>query len=231
MYCFHPAGGAASLYRGWSAKCPGGFATSALQLPGREARMREAPHRTMQAAVKEIVDAMADETGRPACFFGYSMGALVAYETILEMQRRRLPLPRRLIVAAMSAPHVPEMRKSTGSNLTDDEILEEVRLSGTGPEFVLREREVMKAVLPMIRADFEILESYVPTDDELLTIPIVAYGGLGDPLINPAGVAAWCTETSADFRARFFPGDHYFLKVSGDAMFQDMTTELRTLAA
>jgi medium-chain acyl-[acyl-carrier-protein] hydrolase len=165
----------------------------------------------------------------PFCFFGYSMGGLVALATVQELQRRGRPLPSRLIVAAAPSP-IGE--REPVAEMSDEAIIDEIRLSGTVPEFILREREVMKAMLPTIRADLELLETFRNENEASpLQIPIVAYGSLSDPLVEPAEIASWSSATSSNFRMRFFPGNHYFLKSAAEPLFEDLTAELRKLAA
>src|SRR6188474_2514731 len=100
MFCFPFAGGAAGVFHGWGAKLPPGTATAALQLPGRENRLREAPIRSMAEAVDRVVETITPLLDVPACFFGYSLGGLMAFETARELRRRNLPLPLQVFVAA-----------------------------------------------------------------------------------------------------------------------------------
>jgi medium-chain acyl-[acyl-carrier-protein] hydrolase len=228
MYCFHPAGGAASFYRGWSKTYLPGIATRAVQLPGREARLSEKPHRSVREAAVEIVDGLDRELGeRPNsgdCFFGYSLGTLVAFETIREMRRRGWELPGRLIVSAMAAPQdMHAVQQGMSSRRSDNEILDEIRRSKSVPDFILNDRTVMQAVLPTIRSDFELVENYRAEVEAPLPIPIIAYGGLSDPYVQPCHVSSWAAETTASFRLRFFAGDHYFLKQSATEIFQDLS--------
>jgi medium-chain acyl-[acyl-carrier-protein] hydrolase len=231
MYCFHSAGGAASLFRGWSKPGMAGVAIRAVQLPGREGRLAEPPARNMREAVDEIVDGIESGCVEPPdaddCFFGYSLGALVGLEVLRELRRRGRPLPGRLIVAASAAPRGDHIRRPPMTSLSDAEITHEIRRGRAVPEFILTNAEVMAAVLPTIRADFELLEAYQLADEPPLSIPIVAYGGLTDPYVQPFELAAWCDETSSNFRLRFFAGDHYFLKSEAAALFADLASELR----
>lgn len=231
LYCFHSAGGAASLFRGWSKSGLPGVAIRAAQLPGRERRLAERPHRSMREAVDEIVEGIerqwveSPESGD--CFFGYSLGALLAYETICELRRRGRQLPGRLIVAASAAPRGEHVRKPPVSELYDRELTEEIRGSHAVPDVILNDMEIMRAVLPTVRADFELLERYQAANEEPLPIPIIALGGLTDPYVEPFELAAWCQENCSSFRLRYFPGDHYFLKTAAADLFADLAAELR----
>jgi medium-chain acyl-[acyl-carrier-protein] hydrolase len=231
VYCFHPAGGAASFYRGWSKTAFPGAAVRAAQLPGRESRIGEAPHRTMRDAVAEIIDGMDrqlnERPGADDIFFGYSLGSLVAFETIRELRRRGRKLPGKLIIAGMASPLMPEVRPQNTSALPDADIIEEIRRSKSVPEMILRDHSVMQTVLPTIRADFRLVETYRAEAEAPLSMPIVAYGGLSDPYFKPCDVSSWGAVTTASFRLRFFAGDHYFLKANAAELFADLANENR----
>src|SRR5579863_4294649 len=77
LFCFPYAGGAASVYRGFHEGLPPDIEVAAVQLPGRENRLRDPPVEDMARLVPMIADAHAPSlTGRFA-FFGHSMGALI----------------------------------------------------------------------------------------------------------------------------------------------------------
>jgi surfactin synthase thioesterase subunit len=228
VYFFHFAGGSASLFHGWNKKLPSDVATAALQLPAREHRLREKPITSLVEAATQVATAMEPMLDVPACFFGYSMGCLIAFETARELARRGLPQPVMFFAAASPAPQCNHQR---GIHLlSDEQMLAEIRRVGGTPEFVLQNPEIMAVYLPMIRADFTIIETYQYVDGPPTAIPIVAYGGLGDPDVKPDQLAEWCSQTTSSFRMQFFPGDHFFLKTAADPMLADASRELEALS-
>lgn len=230
LFCFPFAGGAASLFRDWSARLPADIAVFSLQLPGRENRIREAPHRAMPDVVDDIVAKLEPWLDEPLIFFGYSLGALIAFETARELRRRGRPLPRRLFIASSAAPHCRTQRRIPIHRLPFDQLIHEIRRTGGTPEQVLRDRKVMETVLPMIRADFEVLETYRYEAEAPLSLPITAYGGLEDPEVPAEHIAEWGIETATRFQMQFFPGWHFILKTATDRILADLAREASWLA-
>ena len=69
----------------------------------------------------------------------------------------------------------------------------------------------MRLLIPILRADFAINETYAYTQEEPFDFGISAFGGLGDEEVTREDVAAWQEHTRGRFRMRMLPGDHFFL--------------------
>jgi surfactin synthase thioesterase subunit len=225
LLCFPFAGGAASLYSSWATQLGSDVEVLALQLPGRENRLREPALHAMPEAVAAIVRALPEAIfapdAVPFCFFGCSLGGLVAFETIRALRRAGRPLPTRLFVAASSAPHRNHARQPPVYRRSDAEFRDELRKFQGTPEAVLNNAELMAVILPTLRADFELLETYRCEPEPALPLPIAAYGGLGDGEVPPDAVAEWGEHTSGGFSLQFLPGDHFFIK-SAQAQLLDL---------
>jgi medium-chain acyl-[acyl-carrier-protein] hydrolase len=96
--------------------------------------------------------------------------------------------------------------------LPDDALIRELRRYGGTPEETLQNRELMQWVLPAIRADFELSETYQYERQAPLECPITVFAGLQDAIVRNSDLPAWRAETVASFNIRMFPGDHYFLR-------------------
>ena len=84
-------------------------------------------------------------------------------------------------------------------HLPDAEFIKELRrLEGT-PEEVLKNEELMQLVLPTVRADHTICETYTYTPEAPLSTPISAFGGIQDPHVSQQEMAAWRTHTTGAF--------------------------------
>jgi medium-chain acyl-[acyl-carrier-protein] hydrolase len=77
LFCFPYAGGGARIYSAWPQNLPPSFEVCAVQLPGRETRMREQPFRALTPAVEAVAAAIEPYLDRPFAFFGHSMGAMI----------------------------------------------------------------------------------------------------------------------------------------------------------
>lgn len=229
LFCFPFAGGSAGLFRPWIGRLPPTVEMSALQLPGRENRLREPPLRRMTEAVEALTAALLPMLDRPFCFFGYSLGGLAAFETVRRLRRLGAPLPARLLIAAAEAPHCEHARTPPVHRLSDADFVAELRRFKGTPEIVLQTPELLGALVPMLRADFEMLETYVAADEPPPAVPIAAYGGAADDEVPPDKLAAWSEATSGGFSMQFFPGDHFFLKTSLDPLLAAVGRELESV--
>jgi surfactin synthase thioesterase subunit len=211
MFCFPYAGVGASVYRLWSAGLPEQVEVIALQLPGRESRLREPPLSSISQIVAAIVPEILPLLDRPYVFFGHSMGALLATELVRELTGRGIPPPEQLIVSGRRLPQVPDSEPAMAS-LPDEEFVAEInRRFGGIPAQVRHDRELMELLLPALRADIAALESHRPGEATQLECPIAVFGGAEDPRVPREQLEAWRTATRAGFHLRMFPGDHFYL--------------------
>lgn len=227
LFCFAFAGGSAGVFRGWN-KAFSNVEIVGVQLPGRENRHRENLLVRMDDVVAELVAVMRETADLPFAFFGYSLGSLIAFETTRALRREKLPLPRRLFVAASPAPQHEHAREPLVHRLSDVDLIAEMRRFGGTPDAVLASRELLNLLLPIIRADFELLETYRCEPDRPLEIPISAFGGIDDVEVAPHQLAEWSEQTAAGFNMRFFPGDHFFLKSAQDQLLAAVALELQS---
>src|SRR5271154_1223247 len=106
LFCFPYAGGRASVYRNWTAELRSDIEVCSIQLPGRESRFREQPFASIEPLVPALVQGILGELDRPFAFYGHSLGAKIAFETVRELRRRGARGPAHLFVAACAAPQV-----------------------------------------------------------------------------------------------------------------------------
>ncbi|HEX3253015.1 MAG TPA: thioesterase II family protein [Pyrinomonadaceae bacterium] len=225
LFCFPYAGGNSQTYRGWPFKLPETIEVQAVNLPGRGTRLREAPFTRLTPLVHELAEAILPELDKPFAFFGHSMGALIAFELTHQLRKLNLPSPAHLIVSGRSAPHLPDTDPQT-HDLPEKEFLEELRrLNGT-PAEALDHPELMQLMLPILRADFAICETYSYEDRPVLDCPITALGGLDDANVSREELASWRERTSGAFTMRMFPGDHFYLHTSQSPLLETVTALL-----
>jgi medium-chain acyl-[acyl-carrier-protein] hydrolase len=230
MFCFPYAGGGASIYRGWSGLLPGDIEVCPVQLPGRESRLRDQPFDRPGPMISAIADVLQSYQDLPFVFFGHSMGAMISFELAREMRRRGLKLPQHIFVSGRRAPQLPPRDKPI-HDLPEAEFLEELReLNGT-PEEVLQHAELMKLLLPILRADFAVNETYVYTEEEPFDFGISAFGGLGDVEVTREDVEAWKPHTRGKFRLRMLPGDHFFINATKDLVLEAVARDLAEVSA
>ncbi|HEX5716206.1 MAG TPA: thioesterase II family protein [Thermoanaerobaculia bacterium] len=231
MFCFPYAGGGASAYRGWGGPLPSDVEVCPVQLPGREGRLREAPFERPEPLVQEMADVLQPYMqGLPFVFFGHSMGAMLGFELARELRRRGQAMPLHLFVSGRRAPQVLEDDEPI-HGLPEPEFIEKLReLNGT-PEEVLQHSELMRLLIPVLRADFAVNETYVYREEEPLDLGISAFGGLGDKEVARDEVAAWKENTRGRFRLRMLPGDHFFIHGNRDMVLEALARDLMEVLA
>ena len=197
-----------------------------MRLPGREARLAEPPFTRADDLVPAVAEALEPLLDLPYALFGHSMGALAAFELARELRRRGRALPVRLLLSGARAPERPNPDPPLG-HLSDEDFLAEVRGRYDGiPGAVLENPELVQLLLPCLRADFAVFETYSYREEPSLDCPISAYGGLDDPRVSEDDLRAWSRQTTRPLTPRMFPGDHFFLHGAEAAVQRAVSEEL-----
>jgi surfactin synthase thioesterase subunit/glycosyltransferase involved in cell wall biosynthesis len=226
LFCFPYAGGGASAFHGWADSLSPATSLCPVRLPGRESRLSEPPFGSMVPLVEALGEAMLPLVLQPFAFFGHSTGAAIAFELARYLRRRKRPLPVCLFVSGARAPlfrlgHVPPPEPS------EAEFIEELdRLEGI-PREVLENKELLKLILPALRADTALYRSYVYQQDAPLDCPIRAYGGSEDPNVRPEHLEAWANETTSSFSLQMFPGGHFFFHAARIQFLEALAKDLK----
>jgi medium-chain acyl-[acyl-carrier-protein] hydrolase len=228
LFCFPYAGGSALTFRAWGSGLPPDVEVCAVQLPGHGTRMKEQPFARLGPLVRDAAAALRPHLNEPFAFFGHSMGALVAFEVARLLRKEHRLAPRQLFVSGARAPQLDRTEPTT-YDLPDSELLEDLRnLNGT-PKEVLEEPELMRMLLPILRADFAVCQTYEYAYDLPLECPVTAFGGTVDTAVSRESLEAWRAQTTSDFSFHLLPGDHFFLNVEQALLLRLLTRELRRL--
>ncbi|MFE0138132.1 thioesterase domain-containing protein [Streptomyces sp. NPDC059037] len=206
------AGGSGAYYRPWSRWLPVGVRLETLDLPGHSIRIRE-PLITewgpladdLTAQLRARLPADGDHTYVLA---GHSLGALVAYEMARRMTAVGAP-PGLLLVSGRNGPAVGLSHRPIHA-LADDRFLDAVERLGGTPDGALRDPEILRMYLPLLRADLRLAETYTRPPGRPLDVPIAAFAGRWDQMTDDQGLIAWNRETTASFDLRVLDGGHFF---------------------
>lgn len=226
LFCFPYAGGGVAAYRSWPNHLPADVEVCSVQLPGRDDRMREKPCSDLKALVDVLANGLAPRLVPPYAFFGHSMGALIAYELVRCLRGQGANPPVHLFVSARRAPHVPNPDPPC-HQLPDQGFLQIlVRRYNGIPQAILAEPELMKLFLPILRADFTLMETYQHVAAEPLDQAITVFGGMDDQIVSRAGLAAWKDVTRGAFEVHMMPGGHFFLQNAQAALLEVIARQL-----
>jgi medium-chain acyl-[acyl-carrier-protein] hydrolase len=225
LFCLPYAGGSAAVYRHWHALAPRALQICPLELPGRGARIAEPAPSRLRPLADAIAGALAPYLDLPYALFGHSMGGLLAFEVTRTLRRRGLPLPAHLFVSAAAAPGLPRSRPAVHRG-TDADVVDELRRLGGTPRELLDDEELMGLMLPTIRADFSVLETYEYRPEPPLPVPLTVFGGTDDPLVPLPRLEGWRRQTTAEARLRVLSGGHFFLHPAAAEVVEDVAAAL-----
>jgi medium-chain acyl-[acyl-carrier-protein] hydrolase len=226
LFCFPYAGTGASIFRTWPDGLPADVEVCPVQFPGRGTRLMETPFTQLSHLVQALAQALVPLLDKPFAFFGHSMGALVGFELARQLRRQSGVQPVRLFVSAARAPQIPHRDRPIHA-LPEGEFLAELRRLNGIPEKVLEEAELMQIMLPVLRADFAVYETYVYSTEPPLHCPISTFGGLQDQRVSRGDLEAWREQTNGSFSLRMFPGDHFFWNTTQPLLREVLSQELR----
>lgn len=225
LFCFPYAGGGSSAYFPWVHEIAPEIEVCPVQLPGREERIRETPFSNMAELITAIAQALEPYLDQPFAFYGHSLGGLISFELARYLRRQQGPMPLQLIVSGCCAPQLPPVDEPIGE-LADAEFLQALRSFNGTPETILQNAELMRLLLPLLRADFRLYETYTYTVEEPFSFPIAAYGGVSDFRARREGIEAWRTQTRQKFLFRMYVGDHFFIHTKRGVLLQGISQDL-----
>ncbi|MER7350316.1 alpha/beta fold hydrolase [Streptomyces aurantiacus] len=210
LLCVPFAGAGPSFFHPWRELAGERWRVVPVELPGRERRIMEAPYRNVVEAAKNSIDDIVADLG-PAprtVLFGHSLGAVLAYELAHLLSTRGVHVER-LVVSGSPGPWTQRERRATG--LADEEFLARVEEFAGFRHEALDHPEMRELILPMLQADCEMHENYVPSTDEVLSVPICSLRGSTDGLVTAEEAQQWRDATTGEFNYAEFPGGHMYL--------------------
>ncbi len=210
LFCFPYAGGGTRVYRNWPSRLPDTIDVLAVKLPGREDRFKEPPFTCLVTLAQTFADALVRYLDRPFAFFGHSVGALLAFEVAHALREKYQLTPAHLFVSANRAPHLPANGPPV-HNLPKPAFIQYLRRLNGASEQILNGAYI-QMLLPTLRADIAMSETYSCTHKRPLHCSISALGGLEDTTVSRQSLLAWARHTDSAFDLQMFQGAHFFLQ-------------------
>jgi len=228
LFCFPYAGGSSFLFHKWNQHLPSSVEICTVQLPGRGTRTHEPAFDAIQPLIETLGPAIYPFLQQPFAFFGHSMGAIIAFELTLYLRREYGLLPSHLFVSGRRAPQISSDEPHV-YDLPHDEFISELRrLNGT-PLEALEHPELMELMMPLLRADFALVETYNYRPEPPLECGITAYGGLQDQEVSGDELKAWHRQTRSAFRLQMMSGGHFFIQKEPEDLLRSLYSELLQL--
>ncbi|MCA1593879.1 MAG: alpha/beta fold hydrolase [Acidobacteria bacterium] len=230
LFCFPYAGGGASIFHSWPKSLPTNVEVCAIHLPGRGPRMMEKPFTRMPPLIHALTQALLPHLDKPFAFFGHSMGALVSFELARHLQKQYNIIPLHLFISGARAPQI-RSRARPIHGLPKRDFVRTLRGLDETPRELLESSELVQLMLPTLRADFAVCETYTYASESPLSCSISALGGLRDRRVSRAHLEAWRCQTSSSFSLQMLPSDHFFLQTAQHLFLPLLSQELRRLTS
>lgn len=169
-----------------------------------------------QEAIATRIDHMVDlayvalaDSVTPSCvFYGQCLGAAVAYELVLRLEREGRATPGHLIVAGAVGPHL--YVAPNAHRLPTEKVLELLSVIEHPHVAELRSNEEFRTRrMPSLRGDLEAMATYQYESQEPLTTPITAISQRLDLWSYPLRTESWMLHTAAACQVIEWPGSHY----------------------
>jgi surfactin synthase thioesterase subunit len=95
--------------------------------------------------------------------------------------------------------------------LSNNDFLSELKsMNGIASE-ILEHEELLELMLPIIRNDYQLCETYKFNNNSKLNIPFHIFGGLMDKDVSQSCLESWQELTFQKLKLDLFNGDHFFI--------------------
>jgi surfactin synthase thioesterase subunit len=224
LYCLPYAGASATIYLRWRRLIPAWIEIVPIELPGRGMRMNEDVRSNYPALTSFLSDEIARSAPQHYALFGHSMGALLAFGVTQQLRQMRAVPPVALLIAGCAAPSRQDSRRYSKIR-TEADLIADLNQQGGTPEEVFKSPELLAMTLDLLRADYQVCESFQYTQQIPLPVPIHCFGGKTD-VIDAENLDTWRLESSRLFTLDWFDGGHFFLRHSEEWFLQVLTRRL-----
>ena len=224
LFCFHHAGGTASIYRDWIKWCDE-ICVIAVELPGKATRMGEKHAENMTTVVEEVSKEIAKlAIGRKIWLYGHSMGSVLAFSVACNLEAQNIKIEK-LIVSGRHAPK-DKINDVYQTYMEDEVLISEVKRVGGTPAEFLENEDILKIILPPLKADYKINESYV-YGGQKVSCDISGYAGSEDVDAPLRLMKNWKEATTTGvFTLQEIQGTHFFPMELGYSFWEKIESEI-----
>lgn len=232
LFCLPFGGGNKYAYKLYEACKQPGINLVTLEYPGRASRSLDPLCTNADQLAEDIYQQLKKQVGKaPYALYGHSMGALMVHLVARKIVAGgEIKLPVYLFVSGCAG---PSSRGRLGRKVLNrylmpkEQLLDEVRrLEGIPPE-MLQDPELVDYIEPIMRADFEVSETYVYEPGEPHNIPLMVITGTKEPL-EQADIKAWQEETLQPVVFKQMPGTHFFINTYPREMMATLARAIQT---
>lgn len=198
-------------------------------MPGLEGRLGDPPVSSIPLLVQALEEVISQKLDKPFTFFGHSLGAFIGFELGRQLRRQYQCEPIHFFASGIRAPQIPPSSPPI-NHLADTAFLQELRRRyNCIPEEILQDRDLLKQLLPGLRASFSMYESYRYSSGDAFDCPITVFGGLQDSTVDRGDLEAWRYQTKRSFCLHMIPGNHIFIHFNREDFLRALSDEMRKI--
>ncbi|AMB86702.1 hypothetical protein AWM79_15885 [Pseudomonas agarici] len=150
-----------------------------------------------------------EHESQPLALYGHSLGAILAYEVARKLSIRNSVQVEHLFVSGRRAPQLAA-RLAPIHDLSEQKFLDELMAYGGVPDAISTHRRLLNTLIPIIRSDLALVETYQFHPMHTLKCPISAIYATDDPVVETEELMAWQERTTGAFGFHELSGDHFF---------------------
>ncbi|WP_313640897.1 alpha/beta fold hydrolase [Paenibacillus sp.] len=212
IYSFPHAGGSATVYYKWKNYLSPNLELRPVELQGRGSLLGEFCFTNMDDMVADLYERIRRELHEgPFVLFGHSMGSLIAWELANYIKEKEGISPYHLFLSGMTPPHLRTRQEIPMHCLDRHAFKEKVASLGGMPIEMINDDSLFELFEPIIRADFQICDSYSFREPiEKMNCGITVFGGLDDE-ISSEELEEWRLYGDY-FQLHMYQGGHFFIE-------------------
>ncbi len=226
LFCLPYAGASAAIYMKWKKHLEPDAECVPLELAGRGVRSKEPFYEGMEDASEDVLaQLMRRVDGTPYAVFGHSMGGMILYEVARKIRERGLPSPSALIFSGRPSPDTPR-KEAPIHELPTGEFADKIVAMGATSKEIFSMPALMNVFVPVLRADFRLVETYRYEEAEPLPWRLTAIAGTEEQWTD-AEIESWNRHTSEGCSIVRLPGGHFYWQHNAEPLLDLLANVLR----
>ncbi|MCG8318432.1 MAG: alpha/beta fold hydrolase [Cytophagales bacterium] len=209
LFCLPFAGGSSYAFKTFEKFSTNWVNVIPIELPGRGRRIKERLLFNAHDIVDDIFDQIKDALLHPYAIYGHSMGSLLGYLLTIKIIFTGLRKPERLFFSGSIGPSAFKFDPPR-YNLPRESFFKKIMELGGLPESTYEDEAVLDFFEPILRADFQSVETYTYRQNPPFDIPINLFIGDKEKVTRDE-ILSWKNETTQEVELDTFKGNHFFI--------------------
>jgi surfactin synthase thioesterase subunit/acyl carrier protein len=246
LLAFPFAGGGAATFRTWASRLDSSIELVAIEPPGRQTRIDEAPIRNLEILLRQLIPELLAYLDKPFAVYGHCLGALTLFETVRRLIRVHAATPIHVFVSGARPPDELQRQQDFEVGLSDrllglpdynlfepvyrqpDAVFgEAIRCFNVlATENLVQDAELSRLILPAIRAEFEMASDYRYEPEAAWDVPITCFTGANDAYVSADNARSWARFTRKRFQLFTLDSEHFIVVDDDQYLLQVINREL-----